>query len=437
MSVVKGFELRRRRPFYLGLLLLVLGAGLRWLIETAFVPDHRVEHQAYSLMIAAGQFVAVAVGLYLILKQPTLKLPRWTDLALAGASLAITLLVLESGARLWLNFVATPEQYDRYVLFTTLAAQDFAFRPHQYLSYAPTPGYRRGLTIHNSFGYRDDEFPLRKPSGVFRIVAIGGSSTYDVRIEDNAKTFTAQLEMLLRDAGGARQVEVINAGVPGYNSWEMLINLEFRVLDLEPDLVIVYEGTNDVHARLVAPGTYQGDDSGRRQPWIVPPVALWEHSALLRILARRLNLARQISIDDFVSAPTYFSWPFEDRLAAAALDPADILAQHPPVFFRRNLENMIAVAREHDVDILLSTWAYSPYLNDYAATDYYQRAFQENNAVVIEVANSHKVPVFDFARVMPQEAHYWADGRHVNEAGAIEKAALFAQFIEDQKLIDR
>ena len=132
-------------------------------------------------------------------------------------------------------------------------------------------------------------------------------------------TFTAQLEKLLKEDYGYQNVQVINAGVPGYNSWEILVNLEFRVLDLDPDLVIIYEGTNDVHARLVEPSAYRGDDLGRRQAWQVPPVALWEHSALLRILSRTMNITRQVSVDDFVSSPTYLSWPYEFRLSEAML----------------------------------------------------------------------------------------------------------------------
>ena len=225
--------------------------------------------------------------------------------------------------------------------------QDYAWTPHPYLSYYPTPNYRKGQTSHNSLGYRNDEFPLEKPDGVYRIVALGGSSTYDVAIEDNAATFTAQLEKLLKEDYGYQNVQVINAGVPGYNSWEILANLEFRVLDLNPDLVIIYEGVNDVHARLVEPSAYRGDDLGRRQAWQAPRVALWEHSALLRILSRMTNSTRQVSVDDFVSSPTYLSWPFDSRLQEDNLDPAEILKENPPIYFRRNLENMIAVAKEH------------------------------------------------------------------------------------------
>jgi hypothetical protein len=100
------------------------------------------------------------------------------------------------------------------------------------------------------------------------------------------------------------------------------------------------------------------------------------------------------------------------------------------------LENMVAVAGEHDVAIMLSTWAYSPLLNDYAAEAGYQQGFIENNQVVMQVAKSHHAPVFDFAAVMPQEAIYWADGRHSNETGALEKAKLFSEFIVAQGLLD-
>jgi len=395
----------------------------------------RIESPMYLALLYAFQLLAIVFGVLLLIKQPSIRLPRKTELILLVFSILLTFFLLEIGARLWLNYLATPEQYDRYVLFTSIPAKDFAWTPHPYLSYYPTPNYRKGKMLHNSLGYRNDEFPLEKPDGVFRIVALGGSSTYDVRIADNADTFTAQLERLLREDYGYQNVQVINAGVPGYNSWEILVNLEFRVLDLDPDLVIIYEGTNDVHARLVEPSAYRGDDLGRRQAWQVPPVAMWEHSALLRIVSRMMNVSRQVSIDDFVSSPTYVSWPFEYRLSEDNLDPVEILKENPPIYFRRNLENMIAVAKEHGVKIMFSTWAHSPYLNDYAAEGYYQQGFKENNDVVKEVATVQQIPLFDFAGVMPQDAEYWADGRHVNEAGALVKARLFAEFIDAQGLI--
>lgn len=428
---------KRKEPIYLGIILLVAGIFLKRFVELTLVSDMRIESPTYLALIYTFQLLVIVSGLFLLIKQPSIKFPRKTELILPIFSILLTFFLLEMGARLWLSYLATPDQYDRYVLFTSIDPKDFAWTPHQYLVYYPTPNYKKGQTSHNSLGYRNDEISLEKPSNVYRIVALGGSSTYDIRIEDNDKTFTAQLEKLLTQKYRYQNVEVINAGVPGYNSWEMLTNLEFRVLDLDPDLIIIYEGTNDVHARMVEPSSYRGDDSGRRQPWQVPPVPLWEHSTVLRIVSRMMNFTRQVSVDDFTSSPTFLSWPYEYRLSERDVSPAEILEKNPPIYFQRNLENMIAVAQEHGIEVLFSTWAYSPYLNDYASQDYYQQGFQENNEVVKAVANRHHIPLFDFAAVMPQDAKYWADGRHVNELGALEKATLFAKFIDTQGLITK
>lgn len=430
-------KIHRKEAFYVGLGLVVVGLLLGWLIERVLVPDGQIELPLYRAVIFASQVLAVVSGIYLLIRQPAIRLPKKSEVGLVLFSTLLTFFLLEVMARVWLNYVAAPDQYDRFVLFTSIESQDYAWTPHPYLAYYPTPNYRKGQTFHNSLGYRNDEFPLEKPDDVYRIVALGGSSTYDVSIRDNENTFTSQLEKRLKEEYGYQNVQVINAGVPGYNSWEILANLEFRVLDLDPDLVIIYENTNDVHARLVEPSAYRGDDLGRRQAWQIPRVSVWEHSALLRIVSRALNITRQVSVDDFASAPTYVSWPFESRLEEFNLDPAEILKENPPIYFRRNLQNMIAIANEHDIQILFSTWAHSPYMQDYAAEAYYQEGFRENNDVVRDVATNHDIPLFDFASVMPQDAVYWADGRHVNESGALEKARLFAEYIHDQGLIDQ
>ncbi len=222
-------------------------------------------------------------------------------------------------------------------------------------------------------------------------------------------------------------MQVINAGVPGYNTWESLINLEFRVLDLEPDLVVIYHNTNDVHTRLVVPGTYQGDNSGTRTQWAEPPIEWWEHSVILRIVSRDQRWTRQVRLADFVDAPT--------TLENAGGDPYATLVQHPPLYFKRNIANMIAIAKENGAKVMLATWAHSPGFGDHASRDYYQQSYQEHNDIIRQFSDSHSVSVFDFAAVMLQSEEYWADGRHVNEKGALLKAKIFAEFIDKSGLI--
>ncbi len=345
-------------------------------------------------------------------------------------SVFFTLLILEVAMRIWLDFIAPEDVSLEYSLYSYLSPDDQRYVRHHYLNYYPNPGYHRGKTHHNSLGYRNDEFPAKKPEGVYRIVLLGGSTTYDIGIDDNDKTWSAQMERILRDKYGYKNVEVINAGVGGYNSWETLINLEFRVLDVDPDLIIEYEGTNDVHARFVDPASYRGDDSGRRKQWDPPSIFFLEHSALFRVILRKLGVTQQVGIGNFITPRTAYG-----PSSVAKRNPMELLKKNPPIYFERNLNNMVAISKANGVEMLFSTWAYSPYLDDYASTDYYQKGFEENNEVVKEVARKNEIPVFDFAAVMPKDKKYWHDGRHVNELGAEKMAELFAEYIHDNGLI--
>jgi hypothetical protein len=98
--------------------------------------------------------------------------------------------------------------------------------------------------------------------------------------------------------------------------------------------------------------------------------------------------------------------------------------------------SLSGVARAHDVDVLMATWAHSPELGGYSSTASYQRGFREINDVTRKVAREEGVYFFDFAAVMPGDEEYWDDGRHVNELGALKKAELFAEFIDRNKIID-
>ncbi len=356
-----------------------------------------------------------------------MQFPTKSEIVLAFASLVFTLLCAEAAARIWLNHFANRDQYLKYALYTEIDPKHLRFQPHQYLDYVLTPNYHEGRTSHNSLGYRGDEFPKAKPKGEFRIVALGGSTTYDVYVEDNNEIHTKQLEDILYTRYGYQHVRVINAGVPAYNSWESLINLEFRVLDLKPDLIIHYDNNNDAHARLVLPSQYTSDGSARRKPWSYPPVPRREWSVFVRILSRHLQFTRQVGLEDFVDR-------YDNSIGG---DSMKVLEQNPPIYFERNVRNMLSIEREHGIVPVLVTYAYSPYFGDYAATRHYQKAFTEHNEIYKQIAERYGVSLFDLEAVMPKDEDYFTDGRHNNAKGARKRAELYAEFLTTHNLLPK
>lgn len=113
------------------------------------------------------------------------------------------------------------------------------WQPQHTFRYNAARGYELtpGVGDVNSLGLRGPAVdPVHAP-GVHRIVALGDSFTYGDGVSAE-EAWPAQLEQRLNHASGER-FEVLNLGVPGYNTAQEYADLEERGLRLAPDLVIV------------------------------------------------------------------------------------------------------------------------------------------------------------------------------------------------------
>jgi len=308
------------------------------------------------------------------------------------------------------------------------------FAPHPYINYIGTPNYRSadGLNMHNSLGMRGPEIKVPKPKDRTRIAILGGSTVYEDFVKDWKKDFARQLERELKQVYPNKDIEVVNAGLPGWDSWNDLVNLEFRLIYLDLDLIIVYEGVNDVHARFVRPDAYKPDDTGNIKQWGKDPcVALICFSIVQRMI--------QYDPPKFdISAATRpiphpESTGYNDILGMTRMEA---LEENPPIYYEKNLRSIIALAKEFGIDVLLSTWAWSDQLSDYAASPHYQKGFIDLNNVVKKIGKTKNVEVYDFASEMPKDKKYWTDGPHNNDEGVAMKAKLFTIFIARNNILD-
>ncbi len=95
----------------------------------------------------------------------------------------------------------------------------------------------------NRHRLRGTDFELVAPEGTFRIACVGDSFTFGTGVQD-LETWPAVLERELRARG--ELVEVLNAGVMGYDARQQVTWLTGRVLDFEPDLVVLCTYLNDL-----------------------------------------------------------------------------------------------------------------------------------------------------------------------------------------------
>ncbi|WP_459933639.1 SGNH/GDSL hydrolase family protein [Fundidesulfovibrio butyratiphilus] len=96
---------------------------------------------------------------------------------------------------------------------------------------------------------RGRRFARKKPKNTYRIVCLGGSTTYGVGSKPGLG-YPELLQRLFELTGRDRpvKVEVINAGVMGYHSWHSLIRSRVELDVLQPDLYLLMDGLNDILA---------------------------------------------------------------------------------------------------------------------------------------------------------------------------------------------
>jgi hypothetical protein len=96
----------------------------------------------------------------------------------------------------------------------------------------------------NSHGFRGPEISQDKSGGEYRVIMVGGSTTFGVGATNDASTIPALLEDKLQDKFGPK-IQVINAGVIAARSAEEVFYVKNDLIKFKPDLIIVFDGYND------------------------------------------------------------------------------------------------------------------------------------------------------------------------------------------------
>lgn len=100
----------------------------------------------------------------------------------------------------------------------------------------------------NSDGFRGNEIEKTKNVGTYRIMMIGGSTTWGSGASSDETTIPAYLEKEFQNKNF--NVEVVNAGVPTSSSIEEAYKMRNIFNEFNPDLYLIYNGWNDSVGKL-------------------------------------------------------------------------------------------------------------------------------------------------------------------------------------------
>jgi lysophospholipase L1-like esterase len=301
-----------------------------------------------------------------------------------------------------------------------------------------------GWAHTNAQGFRGARpVTTTRSPGTVRIMAVGGSTTFDTEVSADSAAWPARLERILNDLLPGRIVEVINAGVAGYGMEDDLIRLETELYKYHPDLIILYQGHNDLYSGLKRAAGFD-DLPDPQRPGQVPAVTPWVrwlevHSLLYtklreRWIALRFARSRSRSGQRRTNDAASLIEPSAQRLERALRNYFAVAhALGIPVVVPEIVQ--ISGATIHETDPrLISEWQHAV---PFAPTDSVLAGYARYNAVLKSATDAYHVPFLPMLGLRIVGTNYYStnDPVHFNDRGADRFARGLAVQLVQRHLI--
>lgn len=212
--------------------------------------------------------------------------------------------------------------------------------------------YESGLTVINRFGFRGSDFSIKKPDNTYRIICIGESTTFGLGGTDNNHTYPVILEAKLNNESNKRNgvtFEVINAGVPSYTSTQCFILMGLELISFQPDMFIIYTGWNEMGNSICEGWNADYRYGFRFSDFTEQRKNFLEFSNIYKsfFLKRLQNTAYKIR--RFIKIPEP-----KDNLPEFKKEAS--FNKNSLSIWENNIRNMISLAKDNGVKVILLTW---------------------------------------------------------------------------------
>jgi len=274
------------------------------------------------------------------------------------------------------------------------------------------PKFKSGKFTVNSYGFRGKEFDVAKKQGIFRIVALGGSTTMGMDADDTS--YPAFLEKIL-NAKTRRQCEVINAGYGGANIGEIAKLLKAEIVNLNPDLIVINSVFNNL---FMAPITYKFNYLQKFNLSLAERslfyMTLREKTAVVfhKPVANLYKVSVKQMRDNFMSDKRFWAdleYAYNDIVKTAKLHRIGVIIINEPV------------------------WIYSKNQYRYILLDKeLEPVFKNVYSLFVRIAKENEnVHAIDVASYFVSEKYFSSDGVHLTPEGDKYMAGIIANAIID------
>lgn len=285
----------------------------------------------------------------------------------------------------------------------------------------------------------ENELPLKKESGEYRIFALGGSTTEDIQNGQNIH-YCGEANKIFEQEFLNNKVRCINAGKSAFTSLHSLVRLQSDILPFKPDLITVMHNINDLTVNLYPfDGRYNYGNkylTDKYAPIVDNQGFMWQFLSKFKAfsyLDNKISKVRKL----IGSRPVH-------TLSDGQVVPGDTEFVSEPIelpfkeIFRSNLRSIAAIGKANGVKVVFLTqpavfsdekyfksFAYSGGLS-YPQPDEFKRVFEEYNQVIKEVARDTNSPLIDLYALVGHNEQYFVDVVHTSPDGVRRVGELYA-----------
>ena len=334
--------------------------------------------------------------------------------------------------------------------FSIARAPDLGFGIRSWtVHHAMRPGFNSPNIHTNSFGLRSPEVAVPKPAGTIRVLLLGDSFTFGLRVKDD-EVFGRRLEEMLHGKYGAAPVEVVSAGVISYCPLLEYLQYRHHLHVLEPDLVVLNFDMSDVqddmaYSRDAVVGSdgaplFVTEPSLRNQaPSAMPKLLLFEW------LGRRLRGVRgrvESTLEGmpFVRDQDRYLWALDngqewDAEAQKAMAPILDLAR----LLKRDRTPLLLATYPQPWQVSADATPLPPIRDQYGVGQHTVHLNDRPFRKVEAFASNHRIPFVNATSVFRQDAApaslFLGNDFHFTPRGHRVYAGVLAQFITDHSLV--
>lgn len=192
--------------------------------------------------------------------------------------------------------------------------------------------------ITNRWGLREKDFKFRKDANAIRIICLGASPTFGWGVEYQ-EAYPYQLRKnLIEKFHIPYQIEVINAGVIGYSSYQGLLFFKDKILKFNPDIITVSYGINDVDKYRFF------RNNGKPDKYLYPKNRLLTSFENILQRSRLFHLMRSIFLRTKKINSKYYGGVKNLYHRYRRVSLGD---------YENNLKNIIKIAKEKNIKVIL------------------------------------------------------------------------------------